>query len=1397
MKGFIRRLLEKQIVLGSLSVKLSTVAVTAVSVLVVGGTAGAVAIQANTQRFNETVQVADMGRQTESPAAESDGQQTESPAAEPDGQQAESPAAEPDGQQAESPAAESDEQQTASRITGAAEESANGGEAHTHTFLSKVLSESTCTVQGEAEETCTECGYSYTYKLPLAAHEAGDWTEILKATETAEGLRERRCTNCDTLLATEVIAVVPHNHVYVVTAGESESCESDGYTTYTCTICGSNYTEGIGATGHSYDEQIVEEATCTAQGHIYQKCIACGKTIETAVIPATGHRFGSWSVAKAATCTEAGEETRRCTGCGNTESRTVPAKGHTESNPVVTREATCTEEGAYTYTCSVCNAVVEDNKIPALGHQFGEPVVADSTCSAEGNRKYSCERENCDYTYEEVIAKKEHTESVWIYDNPDMDRAATCTEAGRRHTECTKCHAVIQMEEIPATGHSFGAWTETTAPGCEAQGEEKRVCSVCGEEETKEIPASGHKYETVTDEAATCEQNGRKHEECSVCHKKLPDTTIPALGHRFVNYEVVTPATDLTEGLERAACENGCGQTAERTIAKLPHTHDYNIEKVREEATCTEDGYYIMECRCGSTMKAEIPATGHSYEKTGHVDADCISDGSDTFTCSKCGDSYRAEIPATGHIAGEWEVVKAATDVEAGQKVRRCTACGTTLETQTISRLPHTCEYTKLLETQPATCTTDGYELYECRCGLTDKVILQRTNHKNAEWKVTREATYTEMGLREKICPDCHATLETENIPVKPHEHTYQITSSTDATCTSDGITVKTCSICGNTTEVITTATGHTESAFLIDVEATCTAAGSRHTECSVCHMELRTETIPATGHTEGNWEVATEATCTEDGAKQVVCTECGVVLRTETLPATGHSMGEWEEITAALCESAGTEQRNCSQCSYSESRSIPALGHDYGDWIIDREATEESEGEKHKECSRCDSKITEDIEKLPPHVHNYTETAREDSSCSKTGTITYTCDCGDSYTEEIARKAHTPGEWTVKTPATEENTGLESRSCTECGAETDSRVIEKLPHTHNYVTDTKEATCTTDGYVKKTCTCGSVISTVIPATGHQYGEAVTVKATCTEKGSSTLTCENCGHTEVTELTATGHHYAEAEKQAATCEAAGSVTYQCTNCNDSYTETIEKLEHDYAVTSTIEATCTEAGYTLETCKNCGDTKKINETQATGHDEGEWNTVQEAKLGEAGSKELRCTRCQVLLDTEEIPMLTTDGTDSVYYFENADGGQEMVIGHYNEEEAREMLELVNEYRASIDMPALAMTSEMMNSYVAMRAVETSYLWDHARPNGGRTSYSENIAMSEPDARGNLPDVQAFFDAWLNSPGHKANLDASRHLNLTGISVFYKRCPIYRDGVETGRYAYMEYWVEIFK
>lgn len=42
--------------------------------------------------------------------------------------------------------------------------------------------------------------------------------------------------------------------------------------------------------------------------------------------------------------------------------------------------------------------------------------------------------------------------------------------------------------------HSFGEWTVTIPATCEAEGEEQRVCSGCGEVETRPIAALGHEY---------------------------------------------------------------------------------------------------------------------------------------------------------------------------------------------------------------------------------------------------------------------------------------------------------------------------------------------------------------------------------------------------------------------------------------------------------------------------------------------------------------------------------------------------------------------------------------------------------------------------------------------------------------------------------------------------------------------------------------------------------------------------------------------------------------------------------------------------------------------------------------------------------------------------------------
>lgn len=78
--------------------------------------------------------------------------------------------------------------------------------------------------------------------------------------------------------------------------------------------------------------------------------------------------------------------------------------------------------------------------------------------------------------------------------------------------------------------HSWGSWTQTTAPTCGSTGVETRTCSGCGEKETRSIVATG--AHTWKETAPTCTADGSK--SCTVCGVK---ETIPALGHDWVHHE--------------------------------------------------------------------------------------------------------------------------------------------------------------------------------------------------------------------------------------------------------------------------------------------------------------------------------------------------------------------------------------------------------------------------------------------------------------------------------------------------------------------------------------------------------------------------------------------------------------------------------------------------------------------------------------------------------------------------------------------------------------------------------------------------------------------------------------------------------------------------------------------
>lgn len=322
----------------------------------------------------------------------------------------------------------------------------------------------------------------------------------------------------------------------------------------------------------------------------------------------------------------------------------------------------------------------------------------------------------------------------------------------------------------------------------------------------------------------------------------------------------------------------------------------------------------------------------------------------------------------------------------------------------------------------------------------------------------------------------------------------------------------------------------------------------------------------------------------------------------------------------------------------------------------------------------------------------------------------------------------------------------------------------EPTPHVHSYSVEIVAATCTEDGYENQICACGDEIITVIPATDHTAGNW--------EVGTS-----------------------------ATDLAPGLEVKKCTSCEEVLeSREIEKLPHTHSyVKDTKAVTCTEDGYEQKICA-CGDVIEKTVIPSTGHVEGDWVTVRVQDVGVTGLKEVHCVKCDEVLDSEESEMLMTDGVDSVYYItvRNDDGTKSEIpiVGHYNEEEAQEMLTLVNEYRVSKDLTALDMNRDGMMSYTDLRAVETSYLWDHTRPSGWGLDFSENIAYAPYDIYGNPISVETIFNAWIESYGHRKNIEAYRARNSTAISVFYRKTPVKNVDGEIIKYLYTAYWVETF-
>ena len=167
--------------------------------------------------------------------------------------------------------------------------------------------------------------------------------------------------------------------------------------------------------------------------------------------------------------------------------------------------------------------------------------------------------------------------------------------------------------------HSYGTWIVVTPATESAKGLEKRVCSGCGNEETRDIPVLSHthKYgEWTVVTPATNDAAGLEKRVCSGCGNE-ETREIPALdsNHNFSAWITITSPTYDNAGLEQRTCKD-CGETQTRERPSLSDGHSFSAWIVIKNPTNDTAGLEQRTCKdCGETQTRDIPALGGSSDE--------------------------------------------------------------------------------------------------------------------------------------------------------------------------------------------------------------------------------------------------------------------------------------------------------------------------------------------------------------------------------------------------------------------------------------------------------------------------------------------------------------------------------------------------------------------------------------------------------------------------------------------------------------------------------------------------------------------------------------------------------------------------------------------------------------
>ena len=397
----------------------------------------------------------------------------------------------------------------------------------------------------------------------------------------------------------------------------------------TCTLCG--YTEVVNNPNaqHSYVAEVIAP-TCTQEGYTVFTCSVCGDTYTSEYKAALGHEPFEIK-ATAPTCQVEGKTAGvQCARCHLVlkEQEPIALLPHEYDGGKITTAPTCITKGVKTFTCRNCDASYTE-EVPLIAHHY-EKSVKEPTCTEGGYTIFTCSY--CHDTYRgEETAMSAHVSQVI----PAV--AATCTSEGSTEgSRCAVCGLVLEAphktDKLP---HQYDSGTLTMAPTCVKEGSKVYRCIHCDAVSTAVVKKIPHDYVAVV-KPASCTETGYTTYTCAYCHNTYRDNLTPVLPHSPQVISAVA-ATCTSEGSTKGSKCASCGLILEapQKIEKLPH--QYNAGVVTKKATCQATGVLTYNCKnCTASYEKTIAKIGHIYRNVVKKAATFSQNGVVNNECSMC-----------------------------------------------------------------------------------------------------------------------------------------------------------------------------------------------------------------------------------------------------------------------------------------------------------------------------------------------------------------------------------------------------------------------------------------------------------------------------------------------------------------------------------------------------------------------------------------------------------------------------------------------------------------------------------------------------------------------------------------------------------------------------------------